>query len=54
MIEYLVEQDEQLFLFLNGLGTEQWDWFWITLSSKLSMVPFYLFLIYILYRKFGR
>ena len=53
MIDYLIEQDEQLFLYLNGLGAEQWDWFWITLSSKFSMIPFYLILVYVLYRTFG-
>lgn len=54
MIDYLIEQDQKLFLYLNGLGSEQWDWFWITLSSKLSMIPFYMLLVYLLFRKFGR
>lgn len=53
MIDTLIDKDQELFLFLNGLGTEQWDWFWMMLSSKWSMIPFYIFLVYILYRKFG-
>ena len=53
MIEYLIDQDQKLFLYLNGLGSETWDWFWIILSSKFSMIPFYIFLVYILYKKYG-
>lgn len=53
MIEYLIDQDQKLFLYLNGLGSETWDSFWIILSSKFSMIPFYIFLVYILYRQYG-
>lgn len=53
MIDKIIQLDIELFTYLNGLGTETWDWFWITLSSKWSMIPFYLALVYLLYKTFG-
>jgi undecaprenyl-diphosphatase len=53
MFEYLIEKDIELFLFLNNLGTEQWDEFWMFITNKFSFIPLYLFLLYLTYRKIG-
>lgn len=53
MLDSIIEYDKDIFLFFNGMGTETWDWFWILLSSKFSMIPLYLFIIYLLYKQFG-
>lgn len=52
-MEQLVHLDRELFLFLNNLGSEQWDWFWIALSDKWMAIPLYAFLLYLIFRKFG-
>lgn len=51
MIEFLIQKDRELFLFLNNLGNEQWDWFWLLLTNKYSTVPLYLLLIGYFYKK---
>ncbi|KGK31860.1 phosphatase PAP2 family protein [Cellulophaga sp. E6(2014)] len=55
MLEELVKIDQDIFLFLNGLGTPTWDGLWIYLSRTLSFVtiPIYLFMLYYTYRSFG-
>lgn len=53
MLEELVQWDRQAFLFLNGLGTESWDGFWMFMSDKLSSIPLYAVLLYLTYRFFG-
>jgi membrane-associated phospholipid phosphatase len=45
--------DEQLFVFLNSLGSERWDGLWLFVSDKLSWIPFYLALLYLVYRHYG-
>lgn len=53
MLEQLIEWDIQLFLYLNNLGSREWDWFWITITEKWTSIPLYLFLLYILYQKYN-
>lgn len=51
MLEQLVQYDQELFLFLNGLGTETWDGFWMFYTTKFNWVPFYAVLTYLMYKK---
>ena len=53
MIHSLIEKDIELFLFLNNLGTIQWDSFWLILTNKFSAIPLYFLLLYITYKQFG-
>lgn len=52
-MEYLLELDEQLFVFLNALGSERWDTFWLIVTNKFSSIPLYAVLLYLVYRHFG-
>lgn len=52
-MEQLVELDQELFLFLNNLGTPAWDNFWNILTHKWTSIPLYIVLIYLLYRSLG-
>jgi undecaprenyl-diphosphatase len=53
MIEELLKYDEQLFLFLNGLGNTSWDGFWQIVTNKLSSIPLYAFLLFLVFKNFG-
>lgn len=52
-MEKLVALDKELFLYLNNLGTEEWDWLWIAISDKWMAIPLYALLLYLIFRKFG-
>ena len=52
-MEQLVELDQELFLFLNNLGTPAWDNFWNILTHKWTSIPLYILLIYLLYQCLG-
>lgn len=45
MLEQLNELDQNWLLFLNGLGNENWDNFWIILTNKWSSIPLYITLL---------
>ena len=52
MIEEILNLDSELFLFLNSLGSSNFDSFWIYLSYKESNILFYLsLLIFFFYSK---
>ncbi|MDT0606930.1 phosphatase PAP2 family protein [Croceitalea rosinachiae] len=55
MLEEFIQLDKEVFLFLNGLGTETWDGFWMYLSEKISLItiPLYVFLLFLSYKSFG-
>ena len=53
MIEQLLEYDTQLFLFLNNLGSQTWDGLWLLITDKLTFIPLYAILLFLLYKKFG-
>jgi len=53
MLEQLMEWDTELFLFLNGLHSPFWDTPMWYISAKLTWVPFYLVLAYLIFKQKG-
>jgi undecaprenyl-diphosphatase len=45
--------DERMFVVLNSLGSERWDGLWLFVTHKFSWIPFYVALIYLVYRHYG-
>ncbi|MBO3116720.1 phosphatase PAP2 family protein [Winogradskyella sp. DF17] len=54
MLDQLLTYDKELFLFLNNLGTEQWDGFWMFYTHKFNWIPFYALLLFLLYKHLGK
>lgn len=52
-MEEIIQLDKELFIYLNTLGSVAWDGFWEFLSERSYWIPFYLFLLYLLFRNFG-
>lgn len=52
-MEEIIRLDKELFIFLNTLGTASWDGFWTFLSERTYWIPFYLLLLWLLYKNFG-
>ncbi|MFY0714051.1 phosphatase PAP2 family protein [Seonamhaeicola sp. NFXS20] len=53
MLEKILKYDTELFLYLNNLGTESWDWLWLLITDKLTFIPLYGLLLFLLYKKYG-
>jgi undecaprenyl-diphosphatase len=52
MLDQLLQYDTELFLFLNNLGSESWDGFWLFITHKFASIPLYLVLLYLVYHNF--
>lgn len=50
-METLIRLDEQLFLYLNRMGTESWDGFWMTITNQWMSIPIYLILSLMILKK---
>jgi undecaprenyl-diphosphatase len=53
MLEQFLQYDKELFLFLNNLGTSTWDNFWLVITNKLTFIPLYAVLLYLVYKNLG-
>lgn len=51
-MEEFIAKDQQLLLFLNGLGNKSFDPFWILMSDKLVWIPLYIIFLYLLYKNY--
>ena len=47
MFNKLKSLDTDLMIFLNNLGSEQFDFLWLAITNKYTWIPFYLYLIYL-------
>ena len=54
MIEFLNEIDKTVLLWLNGHHSTFLDWLMIFFSAKLAWLPFYIFLLYLIIKKFKK
>jgi undecaprenyl-diphosphatase len=54
MLEWLKTIDRQAFLAINGLHNDFFDEFMFLASDRLIWAPFYLFLVFLIYRQYGR
>ncbi|TAE64132.1 MAG: phosphatase PAP2 family protein [Flavobacteriia bacterium] len=53
MLEYLIHLDKQFFIFLNNLGSTPFDDIWLLITKQINWTPFFLILLFILYKKLG-
>ena len=51
-MEEFIAKDQQLLLFLNGLGNKSFDAFWLLMSDKLVWIPLYIIFLYLLYKNY--
>ena len=53
MLEKILALDTQLFIYLNSLGSETYDGFWLFITKQVNWIPLFLFLFYLIYKKLG-
>ena len=49
----VIELDQKATLILNSFHCPAGDYFWLMMSDKLVWIPFYLLLVYIIFRRLG-
>lgn len=53
MLEKILSLDTELFIFLNGLGSETYDGLWLFITKQSNWIPLFLLLAYLLYKNLG-
>ncbi|MGK0414739.1 MAG: undecaprenyl-diphosphatase [Polaribacter sp.] len=53
MFDSIIQKDKELLIFLNNLGSEQWDSFWLAITNQFYWAPLFLFILVLLLKTFG-
>lgn len=53
MFEKLLEWDQQTLIYINNLGTEQFDSFWLITTNFLTWIPLFIFFIIMIFIAHG-
>ena len=53
MLDTLLHYDTELLIFLNNLGSTFWDSFWMFITNQFNWTPLFLFIIYLIFKRFG-
>lgn len=53
MLDYVIHLDKKIFIFLNNLGSKPFDEIWLLITKQSNWIPFFLILLFILYKKLG-
>jgi len=53
LLDKIIQYDKDLLVYLNGLGSENWDGVWLLITNQLSWIPLYLLFFYLIFRSFG-
>ncbi len=53
VLDKILEYDKELFVYLNTLGNENWDTFWMTITNQFSWIPLYLLFLILVFKQLG-
>lgn len=53
LFDKIIEIDRELFIYLNNLGSENWDTFWLTATDKYTWIPLYILLLFLIFWYYG-
>lgn len=52
-LDKINQLDRELFIYLNSLGIESWDGFWILVTNQFTWIPLFAFFLFLVYRAYG-
>ena len=53
MFDILIQKDKQVLIYLNSLGNEQWDPFWLFITNQFNWTPLFLLILFLILKKLG-
>jgi len=53
MVETLLELDRNLFIYLNSLGSETFDGFWLFITKQINWIPIFALIAYLVFKHLG-
>lgn len=52
-LDTIIEKDKELFVYLNSLGVESWDQFWMVVTNQFSWIPLFALMLFLVFKAYG-
>jgi undecaprenyl-diphosphatase len=52
-MEFLIGLDRDILIFLNNLGSESWDGFWLIITKQINWLPTFVLISYLVFTHYG-
>ena len=52
-LDTIRSNDADLLIFLNNLGNEKWDSFWLTITNQFNWIPLFVIILILIYLRLG-
>lgn len=53
MVEKILQWDRELFLLLNGMGSETYDGLWLFITRQINWLPVFILIAYLVFKRLG-
>lgn len=53
MLDWLLHMDRDLFVYLNGLGSDRFDGLWEFITKQLNWIPIFAIIAYLAFKRLG-
>ncbi|AXG74229.1 phosphatase PAP2 family protein [Flavobacterium arcticum] len=53
MLDWLLQFDSDVLVYLNSLGSESWDGLWLFLTKQFNWIPLFLVIFYLVFKNLG-
>ncbi|CAL2083619.1 Undecaprenyl-diphosphatase [Tenacibaculum sp. 190524A02b] len=53
MLENVLQKDRELLIALNNLGSESFDYFWLTITNQFTWIPLFATVLFFVFKKLG-
>lgn len=52
-LKHIITKDKELLVYLNSLGSEQWDSFWLFITNQFNWIPLFASILFLIIKRFG-
>lgn len=53
MLDWLLELDTKVFIYLNSLGSEGFDGFWLFITKQYAWIPLFAIILFLAFKRLG-
>lgn len=53
MLDWLLHLDRDLFVYLNGLGSDSFDGLWLIITKQFNWIPVFAIIMYLTFKRLG-
>ncbi len=53
LLDKIIALDKSALIYLNNLGSERWDGFWLTITHQYNWIPLFVLMLFLIFKVYG-